>query len=124
MKTAIIVAVILLVLFVVKSRAQSTGGAYKNINVSEFKSKMKESNVVLLDVRTPSEIKNGKINKSKELDFMNSSFKSRIDSLDKSKTYLVYCRSGNRSAKACKVMSAKGFENLYNLKGGFSAWTR
>ena len=43
--------------------------------------------------------------------------------LDKSKNYYVYCRSGGRSAQACAVMTQMcGFENAYNLLGGFMNW--
>jgi rhodanese-related sulfurtransferase len=45
-----------------------------------------------------------------------------IESMDKSKTYYVYCRSGGRSFQACMLMQAKGF-NTYNLAGGMLSWT-
>ena len=123
MKIAIAVAVLLLILLVVKAKGQSSSN-FSNIDVTEFKNLMKDSNTVILDVRTPGEISAGKIAKAKEIDFMNPSFGSRVDSLDKEKTYLVYCRSGNRSSKACNVMSSKGFTKLYNLSGGYGAWSR
>ena len=45
-----------------------------------------------------------------------------LEALDKSKNYYVYCRSGARSAKACEIMNSIGFENAYNLLGGFLEW--
>ncbi len=122
MKIAIALTVLIVLFFAFKARSQSSGG-FKNINVPEFKDLQKDSSTVVLDVRTPGEIKAGKIKNAVEIDFMSSNFSARIDSLDKSKTYLLYCRSGNRSSKACGVMAGKGFEKLYNLNGGYGAWS-
>ena len=46
----------------------------------------------------------------------------KLEELDKTKTYYVYCRSGARSGQACKIMSELGFEKAYNLVGGILAW--
>lgn len=53
---------------------------------------------------------------------MNRQFPEKIGKLNKDKHYLVYCRSGNRSGQACKLMAAEGFTNLYNLSGGIGGW--
>jgi rhodanese-related sulfurtransferase len=47
----------------------------------------------------------------------------KLEELDKSKNYYVYCRSGNRSGQACRIMEQLGFENAYNLEGGILQWT-
>lgn len=96
---------------------------YKNITAEEFK-KIQEENpdVVFLDVRTPAEVRHGKIPGSANIDIMDRHFAEKVEKLDKGKTYLVYCRSGNRSGQACANMAGKGFQNLYNLKGGISHW--
>lgn len=122
MKIGLIIALVLgVLLFVNKARGQN--GNYKNINVDEFANLMKDKNTVILDVRTPGEIKGGKIKGAKEINIMSPSFSTKIKALDPSKTYLVYCRSGNRSGKACARMEKEGFASLYNLSGGFSAWS-
>lgn len=124
MTTIIIIAVVLLVAVPFLMRAQSAAsGAYQNIDVAEFAKMMKGSNVVVLDVRTPQETAQGKIKGAKEINIFDPNFNQKIEALDKGKTYLVYCRSGNRSARACSMMANQGFENLYNLKGGYTAWT-
>jgi len=51
-----------------------------------------------------------------------SLFMNEIEKLDREKPYLVYCRSGNRSGKACNMMDQLGFGNTYNLIGGMLAW--
>jgi len=49
---------------------------------------------------------------------------ARIKELDKfkSKPILVSCRSGQRSAQACRILKKQGFENVTNLAGGVMAW--
>lgn len=97
--------------------------AYKDISAEEFK-KIQEENpdALVLDVRTPAEVRQGKIPGAKNLDVMNGDFVKELDKLDKSKTYLLYCRSGARSAQACNYMAQKEFPDLYNLRGGISGW--
>ncbi len=76
----------------------------------------------ILDVRTPDERTGGCIKNSLNVDFYNASFADELSKLDKSKTYLVYCRSGRRSGESVKLMEGMGFENVYNLDGGIGAW--
>lgn len=97
--------------------------SYKNINTEEFELMINESDYVVIDVRTSDEWKSGYIPEAdKFLDFYSGNFNEEINSLDKSKSYILYCRSGNRSAKACEIMSKSGFKNLYNLSGGILKW--
>ena len=103
--------------------AQTATIAYQDIDVPTFKSKMGDPNIVILDVRTPEEIANGKIEGAIEMDFNNNEFQKNFHSLDKDKTYLVYCRSGGRSGKACKMMQEAGFTKVNNLEGGWNAWS-
>jgi len=96
---------------------------YSDINVEIFKAKMGEPNVVILDVRTPEEIAGGKIEGAIEMDFYDNDFQQKVTALDQEKTYLVYCKVGGRSGQACKMMQDAGFKNLYNLDGGWTAWS-
>jgi rhodanese-related sulfurtransferase len=93
-----------------------------NMNVEDFSKKTAESGVVTLDVRTPGEFMTGHIQGAQNIDFEGGSFESQIESLDKNGTYAVYCRSGNRSGQAVKVMQDAGFKNIYNLDGGVIDW--
>ena len=97
--------------------------SYEDLSVAAFREKMTEEGIVLLDVRTPEETAAGKIEGALELDYNDPDFAGKVAGLDQDKTYLVYCRSGNRSGKACRLMAAQGFRHLYNLKGGFLAWS-
>jgi rhodanese-related sulfurtransferase len=96
---------------------------YQDINAEEFSKLSKNPDTVILDVRTGGEVSEGKIPGAININVMNFlSFGSEIDKLDRDKTYLVYCRSGNRSGNACQMMQKKGFTKLYNLSGGVGAW--
>ncbi len=107
----------------VAAETTQTTPAYQDLSVTEFSEKMALPDVVVLDVRTPAEIAGGKIEGAMELDFHSPGFAEKLDELDKEKTYLVYCRSGGRSGNTCTIMSEKGFKKLYNLDGGFTAWS-
>ena len=90
---------------------------YKNINIEKaIKLVNSSTNLVILDVRTREEYLTGNIPNSINIDVLSQDFKSKIDMLDKNKEYLVYCRSGNRSAIASSIMSTNGFLNIYNLQ--------
>lgn len=101
--------------------SSSTAGA-TNMDVLEFSKKITESGVVILDVRTPGEFAEGYIEGAQMIDFQGGSFETEIASLDKDVTYAVYCRSGNRSGQAIKIMQDAGFGNLFNLEGGVIDW--
>ena len=78
---------------------------------------------IILDVRTSEEFEAGCIHEAKQLDIRNpETFMQGLESLDKSASYYVYCRSGARSAQACQVMSQMGFETTFNLLGGILDW--
>lgn len=101
-----------------------TNKNYEDVDAVQFAEMMKDKNSIVIDVRAPEELSDGSVPGYKMINYFDPSFQSKIAQLDKSKTYLVYCRSGNRSGNACKAMAQMGFENLYNLKGGISAWNR
>ncbi|WP_273567726.1 rhodanese-like domain-containing protein [Maribacter halichondriae] len=82
-----------------------------------------DDNAFVLDVRTPEEVEEGYIPKATNIDiYLGQDFLSELEKLDKTKNYYVYCRSGNRSGQACAIMNSIGFENAYNLEGGFMNW--
>jgi len=97
--------------------------SFEDINTETFAQLMDQGNHRVLDVRSAMELqKDGGIEGNINIDFFSSDFRDKVAKLDKEKTYLVYCRSGNRSSQACKIMAKQGFRSLYNLSGGFGAW--
>ena len=83
---------------------------------------MNNEDVVVVDVREPSETVGGKIAKAIQIPV--GALAKRIDELEKhkNKTLLVYCKTGARSGLACRELSKKGFEKVYSLNGGMLAW--
>ena len=82
-----------------------------------------DRDAVILDVRTEEEIEDGYIPGAQFIDiYQGAQFLEAIDALDKSKSYYIYCRSGNRSGQACAIMNSRGFERTYNLIGGMQEW--
>ena len=82
-----------------------------------------DKNALVLDVRTADECADGIIPKAINIDlYKGQGFIYEVDALDKSKNYYVYCKAGARSEQACILMQELGFENTYNLIGGFMNW--
>lgn len=93
----------------------------KNISAEEMKKIISEKQVIILDIRTLEEFKEGHINKAVNIDFYSKDFESNLDKLDKSKVYIIYCRSGNRSGMALKIMEKLKFTEVYNVLGGIGS---
>lgn len=83
---------------------------------------MAQPNTVLIDVRTPAEFAAGHISGASNIDVESADFASQIASLDKTKTYALYCHSGRRSGIAMQLMQQAGFTNVYDLSGGIENW--
>lgn len=106
-----------------------TAAAQDSLNIKKhtyssgkFERKMQKKNVQVLDVRTAAEYAEGHLPNAMLIDVQKPNFKDQIATLDKNKTYLIYCKSGRRSEKALKVLHAAGFKNAYHLKGGYLNW--
>jgi len=78
--------------------------------------------LILLDVRTPEEFAAGHLNGALNLNLNVPDFADRLNELDKTKVYLVYCKGGVRSARAMQIMQKQGFRQVYNLSGGLNKW--
>lgn len=76
----------------------------------------------VIDVRTPEEYALGYIEGAILIDYKAADFHSSISALNRNVTYLIYCRSGNRSGKASIIMDSLGFKKIYDLKGGYMNW--
>jgi rhodanese-related sulfurtransferase len=100
----------------------SSSSSAIDLSVTEFSAKVAEAGVITLDVRTPGEFAEGYIEGARLVDFQSGNFENEIAVLDKNATYAVYCRSGNRSGQAVKVMQDAGFTNVFNMNGGVIDW--
>jgi len=77
---------------------------------------------VIIDVRTPAEFAGGHIENATNMDFYSEAFRDTLNSLDKNKTYLIYCQIGGRSGSALDIMAELNFEEVYNILGGINQW--
>ena len=95
-----------------------------NLSQEDWKTQLDaDTNALVLDVRTDAEVAEGIIPNAIQINiYEGQGFIYKLEELDKSKNYYVYCRSGNRSGQACAIMNQLGFENAYNLVGGILEW--
>jgi rhodanese-related sulfurtransferase len=115
-------ATILIALVLTSCNSQNTSGV-KNISAIEMEKLMVQEGIEVIDVRTPGEVSEVYITEADYFFDVNSTtFTENISNLDKSATYIVYCRSGARSSSAANYMVKNGFTNVYNLSGGVLAW--
>ena len=73
------------------------------------------TNTLIIDVRTPEEFIAGHVRGALLIDFKDASFDAKIAELDPNAEYIVYCRSGNRSAQAAARMREAGIGNIVDL---------
>ena len=71
--------------------------------------------VVIIDVRTPAEYAEGHLEGAVNIDVSAPGFAEAIADLAADGEYIVYCRSGNRSAQAAAIMRDQGLENITDL---------
>ena len=121
-----VVAFVLLITFGVvgcSNESLSQTGTVQNVNQDAFVKLAAQKDAVIVDVRTPGEVAAGYIKGATVFaDINGADFTSQIAKLDKSKAYLVYCRSGARSSAAADYLTKQGFKKVYNLVGGISNW--
>ena len=95
---------------------------FNDISPTEATRLMNHDTALLLDIRTAAENREGHILNSQHIP--TTELISRMKDLEKHKDdhVIAYCRSGNRSVAACKILKAQGFEKVHNLGGGIMAW--
>lgn len=124
MKTTLLILLTSLAMVNCTSQKQETSADEALLlEPAAFEQKIQEQvDAIVLDVRTAEEFQTGKVPNAVNIDFNNPAFKSIINGQNKEKPYFVYCAKGGRSAKAVDMMKELGFKNVYDLKGGISAW--
>lgn len=93
------------------------------VDAGAFAALVEQDGVVILDVRTPDEFDSGHLDGALNLDVSSPQFADQLTELDPGSRYAVYCRSGNRSAQAVKLMQQAGLEQVAHLDGGIGAWS-
>ena len=100
------------------SAANILSGIVDTITVAEMKELEKDT--VVLDVRTEAEATIGEIEGSVFIPM--DKLREKIDTLDKTKPYVVFCMVGIRAYMACRVLMQNGFNNVRNLVGGYTTY--
>jgi rhodanese-related sulfurtransferase len=77
---------------------------------------------VILDIRTPDEYARQRIENAINIDYHSETFEKDLDKLDKEKTYIIYCRTGERTGNALNTFRDLGFREVYNMLWGIKAW--
>ena len=77
---------------------------------------------MILDVRTPGEFADGHLVGAVNIDVQAPDFEMRVKLLDRARTYLVYCRTGNRSRRAVQAMERLGFRSILHMTQGIVGW--
>lgn len=108
--------------------AKSLSQSFEEVSVAEAAELVQagkdNAHFVVLDIRTTPEFAMGRIPDAILINYYASGFMQKIDELDKDKTYLVYCHSGGRSARAMDLMRSLGFKRVYHMPAGFAGWRR
>jgi len=105
-----------------KQPAQITEDINPQEAFSLIQEKQGASDFVIIDVRTPEEFAGGHIENAVNIDYYSDTFRDELNQLDRNNTYLIYCRSGNRSSNALAVMKELNFKEVYNMTGGITQW--
>ncbi len=123
MKYFILAAMILILvpIYLFASGNKKTNSYEKISQAEAYEMMQKNSDIVILDVRTPEEFASGHIKNA--INIPNESIGIGIvDELtDKNATILIYCRSGNRSKQAASKLEKLGYGNIYEF-GGINTW--
>jgi rhodanese-related sulfurtransferase len=82
----------------------------------------KGDDLVLIDVSTPREYEDLHLEGAINVNLFSRFFKTRLDVMDKSRTYVIYCKMGGRGKIAKKLMQRLGFQKVYNIVGGTLLW--
>lgn len=91
-----------------------------NVSIDQALQMWKNNEVIIIDVRTPQEYKEGHIPGVANIPL--DELDSRSSEVPKDKKVLLICRSGNRSSQGTKMLRNKGFDNVYNITQGMSSW--
>ena len=121
---AIILSFLTLAILSASSCSSNSTGKLSLVNPKEFSEKLTATpEAQLIDVRTPEEFQAGALENARNIDWNSSDFTNQLADLDKNAPVFVYCLSGGRSAEASQALLENGFKEIYELDGGFMAWT-
>jgi rhodanese-related sulfurtransferase len=103
------------------SNQEQTGSVFKTVTPLEAKTLIESrKDILLVDVRSPGEFQGGSLPGATLIPFWDFA-KGNVD-LPKDKPILLVCAVGGRSLACGQMLAAKGYREVYNLKGGLESW--
>ncbi|MFZ3167386.1 MAG: rhodanese-like domain-containing protein [Candidatus Methanoperedens sp.] len=123
----IILSIVILAIFsgCISDTKPTMKNQYIDISVQQGKGMIDRQEVFILDVRTKKEYEAGHIKGSTLLAVQNipkQELVEKLKEIPKDRKILVYCRSGQRSAKASGILIENGYSQVYNMQGGITEW--
>ncbi len=113
-----------LFLMAILTSCVSGSQARENISFDEFDSLIQKNNIVVIDIRTPSEVSDtGIIGSVVVKNYFDSDFEKFVSKLDKSNEYIIHCKSGGRSGKSMAIFKKHGVK-VYNFSPGINGWIK
>lgn len=103
------------------SNEHSGGKLYEDVTVGQAKKLIANDEVVVIDVRTQKEYDEGHIPNAMLIPL--DEVDNVMEEMDKDASYLMVCRSGNRSSTASELLAKNGFQHIKNMAGGMNEWT-
>lgn len=94
----------------------------ETVPAAQFQAQLQRPGAQLVDVRTPEEFAQGHIPGARLMNVHSPDFESQLNTLDRNRPVLVYCRSGVRSQTAVAVLKRLGFQHIVELQGGITRW--
>lgn len=91
------------------------------VDVAEAQRKLAAREAIMIDVREPAEWRAGHVKGAKHIPL--GDLATRLGEIPRDREVLLFCRSGNRSGTATKLLRSQGFEQVRNVEGGIIAWT-
>ena len=126
MKRYIITGILLLVVAIMGACSQEeqeepTQGSYMDVSPAEAKQLINDNpDIIIIDVSP--HYAQGHLPGAVHYYLGDGSLDKAIPTLDKSKTYLVYCHIDSVAIQGAQKLIDAGFQNVYRLQGNYSAW--
>lgn len=93
------------------------------VSTEVYKEVVKDSKITLIDVRTPKEFAEGALPGAVNIDYFDEeNFFKAFDGYNRKEPIYLYCRTGNRSIQTAQKLAEMGFEEIYDMEGGYTQW--
>ncbi len=107
-------------------KKENKGSRFREITAKDaydsLKIKSLENNLIIVDLRTPGEFEEEHIKGAASLNYFDKVFNDKLASLDKNKSYYIYCKAGRVSSKVINKMKNEGFREAHAISGGLKEW--